>query len=72
MTIEEQEKERNNRDEANRYEVLAVKRGASEKEIEAAYRAAIRVAHPDKGGNHDECAKLNKVRKELRGVGCRS
>jgi len=36
---------------ADPYEVLGVKRGASEPEIHAAYRDAVRRTHPDAGGS---------------------
>lgn len=38
--------------------VLGVSRGATEKEIRAAYRQAAKRAHPDQGGSADEFRRL--------------
>lgn len=43
-------------------DVLGVSPGATAEEIEAAYRALARRAHPDAGGSPDEMAKINAAR----------
>lgn len=43
-------------------EVLGIARSASRQEIEAAWKAAARKAHPDHGGSPGEMAKLNNAR----------
>lgn len=50
-------------DEARR--VLGVDIDASEAEIQAAYRARMRTAHPDQGGDAAEAARLNTARDKL-------
>lgn len=43
----------------NPYEVLGVPKGATEEQIKDAYKTKIKAAHPDVGGNEDECKRLN-------------
>ncbi len=47
------------------WSTLGVDPAASPGEIEGAYRAKAKDAHPDRGGSHDQMAKLNAVRNEL-------
>lgn len=47
--------------------ILAVAADASAEEIEAAFRHAIRVAHPDQGGDPDRAQVLLDARRCLRG-----
>jgi hypothetical protein len=49
-------------DEAQARALLGVAEGASADAIRAAHRAAIRQAHPDKGGAHERAAALNAAR----------
>jgi hypothetical protein len=49
-------------DEAAARALLGVREGATIDEIRAAHRAAIRHAHPDKGGGTDKAAALNAAR----------
>lgn len=44
---------------------LGLRRGASEAEIRAAYRAKIARAHPDRGGSNAEAARLTAARDRL-------
>jgi hypothetical protein len=44
------------------WEVLGVRRGATEAEIKAAHRKAIRDGHPDAGGSPGWAADLNAAR----------
>lgn len=53
------------RDEA--LEVLGLQPGASEDEINAAYRRLMAQVHPDKGGNDWMASKLNEARRTLLG-----
>ncbi|WP_262691240.1 J domain-containing protein [Kordiimonas aestuarii] len=48
-------------------EVLGVREGAGEQEINAAYRQLMAKYHPDKGGNDWMASKLNEARKALLG-----
>lgn len=43
------------------YEILGVKKSASQDEIKRAYRKLALKHHPDRGGNHDEFTKLNEA-----------
>jgi hypothetical protein len=45
--------------------VLGVARGAGPSEIRAAYRTKMRAAHPDRGGSHNEAARLAAARDRL-------
>ncbi|GAN00093.1 hypothetical protein U91I_03758 [alpha proteobacterium U9-1i] len=44
---------------------LGVARGAGASEIRAAYRTKMRAAHPDRGGSHNEAARLAAARDRL-------
>jgi hypothetical protein len=50
------------------YEVLDIRPGAPLEVVEAAYKAKMRIAHPDSGGSIDEAKRLNtaieRIRKE--------
>lgn len=46
------------------WQVLGVRQDASDAEIDAAYRAKMRDAHPDTGGSEDEAKRLNWARAE--------
>lgn len=45
--------------------VLGVEEGATADEIQAAYRARMRTAHPDQGGDPQLAARLNTARDRL-------
>lgn len=45
--------------------ILGVGPTASESEIRAAYRTKMRRAHPDRGGAHNEAARLTAARDRL-------
>ena len=47
--------------ENNHYDVLCVSRDADLSAIRAAWKARAKVAHPDKGGNHEEMLRLNQA-----------
>ena len=49
------------------YAVLGVRRGASEAEIHAAYRAAVRRTHPDAGGDASAFESVQEAYDVLRG-----
>jgi len=49
-------------DEAEARALLGVAVGAGAKEIRAAFRARMRSAHPDRGGSHDQAARLAAAR----------
>ena len=51
------------RDEA--YQVLGLKPGAGEAEIQAAYHRLIRAAHPDAGGSDWLASRVNQARDVL-------
>lgn len=44
------------------WEILGVQRGASEAEIQSAYRNKARMAHPDSGGSTAAMAEVNAAR----------
>ena len=44
------------------WDVLGVPRGASQDEIDAAYRQRAKTAHPDAGGSSDAMQALNEAR----------
>jgi hypothetical protein len=46
------------------WEILGIKPGASEAEIQAAYRKAAREAHPDAGGSDERMSEVNRARDE--------
>lgn len=45
--------------------ILGVRRGASDSEIRSAYRSKMAQAHPDRGGSHNEAARLTAARDRL-------
>lgn len=45
--------------------ILGLSPGAGPTEIRAAYRAKMRQAHPDRGGTHNEAARLAAARDRL-------
>lgn len=45
--------------------ILGVRAGASEAEIRAAYRRKMARAHPDRGGAHNDAARLTEARDRL-------
>lgn len=47
------------------YEILGLKRGASEEEIKKAYRRAAMHNHPDKGGKPEQFKKINDAYNNL-------
>ncbi len=51
--------------EAEARAILGVGPSADEAEIRAAFRARIKRAHPDRGGSHEETARLNAARAVL-------
>lgn len=53
--------------EAQARRILGVGDDATEAEVQAAYRARMRSAHPDQGGSADEAARLNAARDKLTG-----
>lgn len=53
----------------NPYTVLGVKEGATQDEVNAAYRAKVKELHPDNGGNADEFNKVINARVKLRNIG---
>jgi hypothetical protein len=52
-------------EDASARSVLGVARGAGASEIRAAYRTKMRAAHPDRGGSHNEAARLAAARDRL-------
>ena len=46
------------------WDILGIRPGASEEEINAAYRSKARSAHPDTGGSQTAMAELNRAREE--------
>eukprot|EP01062_Namystynia_karyoxenos_P063648 TRINITY_DN5645_c0_g1_i4.p1 TRINITY_DN5645_c0_g1~~TRINITY_DN5645_c0_g1_i4.p1 ORF type:complete len:1415 (+),score=433.24 TRINITY_DN5645_c0_g1_i4:97-4245(+) len=49
----------------NFYDLLGISRGASENEVEKAYRRRAFEAHPDRGGDPEMMKKLNEARSKL-------
>ncbi|OJW23080.1 MAG: hypothetical protein BGO49_28530 [Planctomycetales bacterium 71-10] len=49
------------------WEVLGIAPGATEAEIDAAYRAKAKSVHPDNGGSAEAMQELNEARKRLKG-----
>lgn len=49
------------------YNVLGLRPGASEEDIQAAYRRLMRAAHPDRGGSDWLAARVNQARDVLLG-----
>jgi len=45
----------------NLYDILGIKKKASQEEIKQAYKKEIKKHHPDKGGDKDEFIKVNKA-----------
>ena len=45
--------------------ILGVEPGATAQQIRAAYRAKMAQAHPDRGGSHNEAARLTAARDRL-------
>lgn len=50
----------------NPHEILGVKPGASEAEIDAAYREKAKTAHPDRGGSAEAMQELNAARQHAK------
>ena len=46
---------------ADPWKVLGVARGAGQDEIKRAYRAKVRLTHPDAGGSHEEHTKVERA-----------
>lgn len=46
---------------------LGLREGASEADIHAAYRAMIKLHHPDHGGSHAKAARINQAKAALEG-----
>lgn len=53
----------------NPYTILGIKEGATQDEVNAAYRAKVKELHPDNGGDADEFNKVINARAKLRGIG---
>lgn len=53
----------------NPYTILGVKEGATQDEVNTAYRAKVKELHPDNGGSAEEFNKVVNARTKLRGVG---
>lgn len=49
------------------WEVLGIKPGASEDEVDRAFRDKAKTAHPDAGGSHEAMAALTHARDEAKG-----
>lgn len=49
----------------NNYEILGLKKGASQEEIKKAYRKLVMVHHPDKGGSQTVFIKIKTAYDEL-------
>ena len=47
------------------YDILGLPRDATPDEIRAAYRMKMASAHPDRGGSHNEAARLTAARDRL-------
>jgi DnaJ-class molecular chaperone len=48
------------------YQVLGLAPGATKEEVEAAYRAAAKAAHPDQGGTDEAMAEVNAARDRIK------
>jgi curved DNA-binding protein CbpA len=48
------------------HDILGVSPGASEEEIDAAFRAKAKTAHSDLGGSDAAMAELNEARRKLK------
>jgi hypothetical protein len=48
------------------WSVLGCSASATAEEIELAYRAKVKIAHPDAGGSHEEMRKVNVARDQAR------
>jgi hypothetical protein len=53
-------------EELDSYELLEIRPGASLEVAEAAYKAKVRDAHPDRGGSVDRMKQLNKAIEDIR------
>lgn len=54
-------------DEAEALDILGLDKGASKKDIEAAYKRLMKKVHPDQDGSHGLAEKLNEARDFLLG-----
>lgn len=50
------------------YSLLGVHAGATQEQLDAARRRLARTAHPDKGGSHDDMARINLAHQTLEKV----
>ena len=47
------------------FTILGVDMNSTKEEVKAAYREKANKAHPDKGGSHEEMAKVNAAREAI-------